>query len=226
MQWHGGCSHRIDVKIQKYGTVAQMIIDQAIHGKEAQSHVVAAEQMVGAKRNALLFGGLIMVTLRVLTIFIFTAMLTGCMIEDLKTDVKALKYDTKAFKAYLRAIPPPSECQPPGTAQARICYYKLKVVSFDKDRGLFKGYVSPSVVKAGEESCTKSMQEIKDAGFPEVQDYTCRKAKHYMYSWYGFKIDGAIPDLNSEHGFINIPHTEYLRLGKPEEALAKSDEAM
>lgn len=134
--------------------------------------------------------------------------------------VDALKADIRLLKAYLMAIPPPNDCKPPGTPQARICYYKLKIETFDKQRGLFKGYVPPSVVQASEKNCPVIKEEIIKAGHTEVQEIPCPEAKQYMHTWYGFKIDGALPDLKKdvEYDFINVPHTEFLRLGKPDEA--------
>ena len=162
-----------------------------------------------------------MTILKLFAMFLFTGLLAGC-IDDIKADVraakedvKAVKMDIRALKSYMAALPAPNACLPPGTPQARICYYELSIKVLDKQRGLFKGHVTPKLVQAGADSCQKIKEAAKD--LPEWQDYKCADPKQYAYFEYGFKIDGAPSDLkDGEHSFYNLPHTEYLKLGKPE----------
>ena len=153
--------------------------------------------------------------LRLAIALTFTLLLTGC---DAVEDVHKLKADVKGLKAYITSFPPPNTCLPPGTPQARICYYKLSVKIFDKQRGLYKGHVSPTLVKSSEAACKESREAVLKE-YPEWQDSKCPNTQEYMYTEYGFKVEGAPTELKGDHEFVSIPHTEYLKLGKPDDTI-------
>ncbi len=154
-----------------------------------------------------------MVLLRLLTVLIFSSLLSGCYVVG--KDYNSLKSDISAFKAYLRATPSPADCQAPGIPQARVCYYRLKVEPFEGGaKGLFKGHVPMSVVTDGAASCKDVQQKHSDT------DFYCPDPANYRYVWYGFKVrdESFDPKKDVEYHFISEPYTNYLRIGKPDEA--------
>lgn len=155
-----------------------------------------------------------MILLRLLAIFIFSSLLSGCYLYG---DYNSLKSDIRSLKAYLKATPVPNECKPPGTPQSRICYYKLSIKPFDSHRGLYEGHVTPQMVQQAQKDCEATRIRIQQKVSID-DDYKCLDPAKYRYILYGFKIEGAQLTAG-DYGFINIPHTEYLRIGKPEEAM-------
>jgi len=107
---------------------------------------------------------------RVLSVLPLIVVLTGCMIEDIKSDVTALKSDIKtlkdrdvmalkgdikALKAYLAFTPVPDQCKMPGEQDsAKTCLYKLKITDDkEKAKGLYKGRVHPDVYLENAKAC-------------------------------------------------------------------------
>jgi hypothetical protein len=154
-----------------------------------------------------------MIVLRLLGFLAITVLLVGCVHPF--DNLEALKSDVSAFKAYLNSIPPPNGCEPPGVPQARICYYMLSVKSFDKSKGLYAGHVTKDVVAKSAEDC-KSTREAIQKDYPEAKDYKCLDPKNYRYVQYGFKFDGELKD--GDHGLVNVPWSNELRIGTPDEA--------
>jgi hypothetical protein len=156
-----------------------------------------------------------MMRLKTFAVAIVATFLVGC---DLPDDIRALKTDIRAFKAYLRSIPPPNDCGFPGTPQPRLCYYKLKVKPDGKaPKGSFIGHIPKEVVEEGYTACMEYKDKIPD------KDFACQEAKSYRYAWFGFKIYGDIPDLtkNVAYEFVNVPNSDFLRLGTPHEVVVK-----
>ena len=91
-----------------------------------------------------------MITLRLVSVFVFTALLAGCdQIKTIEQDVKALKADIKALRVYLMSQPGPQECHPPGMHEySTSCYYKLEITD-DKDKahGRYKGKIAKAVLR-------------------------------------------------------------------------------
>jgi hypothetical protein len=85
------------------------------------------------------------------------AALTGCMIEDLKRDVRTLKSDIKALKAFLASTPVPDQCKMPGEQDSsKTCLYKLKITdNSGSAHGVFKAKIHPDVYKANAEDCPR-----------------------------------------------------------------------
>lgn len=152
-----------------------------------------------------------MVVLRLLAVFIFTVVLTGCSLFE---DVQKLKGDIRSLKDYLRQFTPPNQCGPPGTSQAIICNYKL-VVRPMKGTDMFSGHVAPVSLVEGEAECKKNEPEIRK--HPELEEIDCEGAlkKKYEYVEYGFTILGEKPDNDGKpRDFINVANTHSLKLGR------------
>ena len=150
--------------------------------------------------------------LRLVAIFIFGYLLTGCYLWG---EHKSLKMDIIAVKALIRAHPSPTQCYPPGFPQARICNYSLVVDHVEGD--FYRGYVNRAVVGAGEQACQRILKEFQEY----YTDFECPKAKDYQYVWWGFKIEGAKPKADGKaHDFINIPETGSLKLDTTMEKIA------
>jgi hypothetical protein len=142
-----------------------------------------------------------MIVLRVLTVFIFTAMLTGC----------ALPGNISLLKGFLKEFPPPNQCGPPGYSQAIICNYRL-VVTPMKDPDMFSGHVAPDLVDQGEAACEQLKPELRK--YPGLEDFECAGAKNYKYVEYGFTILGDKPPNDGKpREFINVANTHSLKLG-------------
>src|SRR5262249_49237106 len=105
--------------------------------------------------NAQTRGGAIMIAVRLLAVLIFVSLLTGCFY--LSGERRSLKTDIGALKTLVRAHPAPTECEPPGTPQARICNYSLVVEHIEGD--YYMGYVNKAVVEAGAAACEKIEKE-------------------------------------------------------------------
>jgi len=153
-----------------------------------------------------------MIVLRLLAVFIFTAVLTGCSLSE---DVQKLRGDIRLLKNYLAQFTPPNQCGPPGTSQAIICNYRLVVTPMKdmKENDMFSGYVAPDSVRQGEATCKEHESERQQA--PELEDIKCAGTTNYEYVEYGFTILGEKPENDGKpRDFINVAHTHSLKLVK------------
>lgn len=156
-----------------------------------------------------------MIVFKLVAVFFFSYLLTGCYLWG---DYNSLKRDIRTFKAYLRAFPPPSECQTPGTPQTRICYYRLSIEPVDPAQEMFKGHIPKDVVEKSFQECTDIKTKNTDnKDFPE--DFSCDVAnpKYYRHVWYGFKLHDKSTAAGT-YDLINEAQSVYLRPGKPDEA--------
>ena len=152
-----------------------------------------------------------MIVLRLVVVFIFTALLAGCGLLD---DIKALKTDIRAMRIYLMALPAPEQCRGPGVYEStQSCYYKL-LITEDKDKGtgLFKGRIAPEVYEENVKDCEKAKGDLR----PEYQDlpYDCRIPKEFPGKdiEYGFQVDGNPKLIKGEtYPFMSVPGSNYLK---------------
>jgi hypothetical protein len=162
-----------------------------------------------------------MIVLRLLTVVIFTAVLTGCALFE---DVQKLKGDVSSLKDYLTQFTPPNQCGPPGTSQAVICNYRL-VVTPMKEKDMFSGHVAPNWVVEGDGICKEHESERRN--HPGLADIKC--TTKYEYVEYGFTILGDKPENDGKpHEFVNVANTHSLKLGQihPVKVDVTDDKAM
>src|SRR4029079_2313020 len=156
-----------------------------------------------------------MTTLRLVSVLVFTAVLTGCdQIKTIEQDVKALKADIKALRVYIMSQPNPQECHPPGMHEySTSCYYKLEITD-DKDKahGRYKGKIARTVYEQSIKDCEAAKKTLK----PEFKDlvYDCEtKVEDYPDTdrVYTFKVDGKpVLDVGKVYEFDSIPDTRLL----------------
>lgn len=112
-------------------------------------------------------------------------------------NLPVVKADIKVLKAYLRALPAPNECPPPGSSDPRICLYAMKIDSYDNNTKLFVGTVDSTVVADGKTACEKTKSDIVAmnlATVAEMDAYPCldpdpKASKNpYHYIEYGLEI--------------------------------------
>lgn len=162
-----------------------------------------------------------MIVLRLLAVLIATALLTGCMIDDLKTDVKAAKLDTQALKSYMRGFPEPDECRPPGEDDSsKTCYYEL-LITDDTQSGqsVYSGKINPDVFPKMAKECVKSRNSLR----PKYQnlEYPCpgdSDDPNYTYPdqdlVFTFYVDGVRPlniTAGNRYPFYSVPGTKHLK---------------
>ncbi len=135
-----------------------------------------------------------MIVPRLLLVFLFAIPLTACESES--------EILVKSTSKPLRS----SECERPGTSQPVICNYKLVVRNITGN--LFQGYVDPTLVRDGEESCRKLITKIK-----MPNDVKCLGANSYAFYLYQFEIEGEKPRDGEVVDLVNIPFTNKLRKG-------------
>lgn len=158
-----------------------------------------------------------MAILRLMVVFVSASLLSGCYLWG---DFNSLKADLRSLKAVLRSTPLPTGCQLPGTPQPRVCYYVLHVEPFDKTKHMFKGHVPKRVVEEAYKACLRARDEYLSRHSTARNDFVCRDPASYSYAWYGFVIDGddVKADYRGELQLVNIPGTNHMRRGRPEEA--------
>jgi hypothetical protein len=160
-------------------------------------------------------GGVVMMTVRLVAVLIFTALLTGCdQVKSIEQDVKALKADIKALRVFLMSQPSPRDCRPPGMHEySTTCYYKLEITDDkDKARGRYQGKIAHEVYEKSVKDCADAKQHLRD----EFKDlpYECESnADQYPDTnvIYTFKVDGTqVLDKGKVYEFDSIPDTKLL----------------
>jgi len=150
-----------------------------------------------------------MIVFRLLAVFIFTALLTGCglfgnVAHQIQADVREI----------LRGNPPSGDCLNPGAIQSMYCNYRLVCKNISGD--LFQCYVDPLLVKKGEEDCKKIFENKMYDDDPGMilKDFKCPKAEYYNHRLYEVEVVGRIkPENGVPVDLINIPRSDKLTKG-------------
>jgi hypothetical protein len=153
-------------------------------------------------------GGGFMAVLRLLTVFISTVLLTGCATVEKNVD---------DIRDYFHSIPTTIHCQPAGTSQNIICNHRFIVKHIGGN--LYQGYIDPDLVKEGVVQCKKNV-ENKVAGFESYlfsKNFKCQEAIDFTYDRYEFEVEGPRPREDVPEEFINVAHSNKLRLGHVKE---------
>lgn len=166
--------------------------------------------------------------LKVVSMLPLLAALTGCMIEDLKSDVRTLKSDIKALKTYLALTPVPDQCKMPGEQDSsKTCLYKLKITdNSGSAHGVFKATIHPDVYKANAEDCPKVNGNL----LPEYASlaYDCpplvdsqgnptdfsKRSRFYPDTEieYTFQVDGhPVLAVGDDAEFYSVPGSKHLK---------------
>jgi hypothetical protein len=148
-----------------------------------------------------------MIVLRLLVVFIFTGLLTGCDpdVKAIKDDVAALKTDIKSLRALLSVLPTPMQCPPPGDHTTKICHYTLQIQGpLDNHKGWFVATVPKEVVQKAKEDCERTK-----AKNPDMANHMCVDPAIYPYREYAIQVDGTVSD-KTPHDFVNDPVTDHL----------------
>jgi hypothetical protein len=99
-----------------------------------------------------------MSVLRLLAVFIVTALFTGC---DLGDDLQTLKADIAALRTYVISLPVNNLCEI-GTESSRVCTFQLKITDdADKASHLYIGTTDPDLYKKDPEVCKKASHKDK-----------------------------------------------------------------
>jgi hypothetical protein len=151
-----------------------------------------------------------MILMRLLVVLICGYLMTGCL-GYFFGETKSLKRDINKLKAIIRETPVPSLCSPPGMPQPRACNYSLVVEQVQGN--IYRGYVNPEVVKAGEVACKQYEQQFQEDDYTE---FRCPRAEDYRYNWWEFELEGdAKPTTDGKaQDFTNVVNKGSLRLGK------------
>jgi len=158
-----------------------------------------------------------MIVLRLLAVFIVTALLTGC--DDINTikidadalreDIKALKTDIKLLRGFLMQFPTPTECPAPGVPTTKICKYKLQVKrQIDGHKNYWAVTIPSEVVTKGKTDCDKVTKSHED-----LKNYPCVDPANYKYWEYAVYIEGDVK-VNDIKMFVNDPITNHLKVVK------------
>jgi hypothetical protein len=152
-----------------------------------------------------------MIVLRLLAVFIFTGLLTGCDpdVKTIKDDIASLKIDTKALRGLLSTLPTPVQCPAPGAHTTMICHYTLQIEGPHGDhKGWFVATIPKEVVEKAKTDCEN--MKIKK---PDMANHLCVDPKTYAYRKYAIQVDGTVPDKASNE-FVNDPVTDHLMIFK------------
>jgi hypothetical protein len=156
-----------------------------------------------------------MIVLRLLAVFIVTALLIGCddvkaIKEDvraLKEDVKAVKADVELYKGLLLATATPEQCPYPGEHAAMICHYTLQIkgpYEPNKHKGYFLATVPQEIAKQGQADCEK----LKGSK-PEYAGMVCPDANMFPSREYVIYVEGDVKKDEIWHMVTN-PITNHL----------------
>jgi len=154
-----------------------------------------------------------MILRRLLTVFVFATLLTGCddvkkireEAELLDKDIQTLKTDIKLLRNFLQSIPTPSQCPDPGEHTARICHYTLKILEpMPKHEHWYKVTIPTGVIEKAQADCEKVR-----ANFPDLANYPCSNPKKYKHWEYAIYVEGKI-EAKKSYSFVNDPVTNHL----------------
>jgi len=156
-----------------------------------------------------------MIVLRLLAIFIFSALLTGCPVtEKIEKEVEALKADIAQFKKIVWAIAHHTQpCKPPGQHSEIECHYKLKiskVLEQGKAASKYQGNVPDSVVLEANDRCRK--------GYPDPNQCV----SYGDTATYNFTIDGPLYAVGDVVECINDTTTNHLKDCKVDQSMKKT----
>ena len=158
-----------------------------------------------------------MSVLRVLAVLSLIAVLTGCMIQDLKSDVRALRL-------YLALTPVPDQCKMPGQQDSsKTCLYKLTITDSSRSaHGIYRAKIHTDVYKKNAEDCPK----VNQALLPDYAslaydcpplDGTVDFTKNNRYypdteAEYTFEVDGhPVMTVGDDAEFVSVPGTKHLK---------------
>jgi hypothetical protein len=156
-----------------------------------------------------------MIVLKLLSVLIFTALLSGCddiksMKEDiraLKEDVNAVKVDIRLYKGFLTATTTPEQCPHPGEHTTMICHYTLQIkgpYEANKQKGWFVATVPQQIVTTAKEDCEK----VKGKN-PDNANMVCPDHSTYPYREFVIYVEGGVKKDEIWH-FVNEPITNHL----------------
>ena len=136
-----------------------------------------------------------MVALRLLSLIIFVALVTGC------ADYKEREFLRKALNVQ-------QDCSPPGNPSNVECHYKLTVTKISGNKA--RGRLPMEAIQPNQDGCKKLIEE-KD--FPP--HYICPSSQDYPEHEYAFEVDPATPvEINHTYHFINNLRSKSLRVFK------------
>jgi hypothetical protein len=148
-------------------------------------------------------GGVFMIVLKLVAAFSFTALLTGCILEDIKSDIKAGKE-----RAALSTVP--GQCDLPGIQEGpKKCKFLLLMTDpdpRDKAKGLVSAKIDPKVYEDNAKDC------------PIVNRNLLEQYKGLAYDCPALTLDftkasPTYPDTEAEYTFFVEGHPK-LEIGK------------
>jgi hypothetical protein len=138
-----------------------------------------------------------MIVLRLLTVFIFTALLTGCVVKD---DIESLKTDVKSLRGILSALPTRMQCPEPGEHTTKICHYILEIVGpLNGHEDWYVTKIPQDVVQEAEADCMESKKTN-----PDMANHICIDPNRYQHWEYGVHVKGKVEKGNT-YQFVNDP---------------------
>jgi hypothetical protein len=99
-----------------------------------------------------------MIVLRLLSVFIFSALLTGCAMLD------EIRRDFSAATIYLSGLYAPQECHLPGQhVSSHACLYKLEIINIeDASKGRYVARIAQDVFLESIKQCKNTMETIQE----------------------------------------------------------------